>query len=60
MDTRERFLKIYADLPLAFRKEIIAVVDKQPLTWNVVYVEVYNNTKKSMTLLEKLAELKII
>ena len=60
MGLRERFLKIYADLPLAIRKEIILVMDKEPMTWNAVYVEVFNSTSKSTIMLRKLEELKII
>ncbi len=57
---RERFLKIYADIPLNLRKEIILVIDKEPITWNVVYIEVYNKTKKSTEILKKLDALEII
>jgi len=66
---RERFLRIYANLPLGVRKEIIlafeekgegGVIIKQPITWEVAYLEVKNNTPKSEKILEKLEELKII
>ena len=57
---RERFLKLYANLPLNLRKEIILVIDNEPLTWNAAYVEVSNKTVKSNKLLKKLEELKII
>lgn len=60
MSLRERFLKIYANLPLALRGEIILVLDNEPITWNVAYIEVYNNTEKSIKILKKLEELKII
>ena len=60
MELREKFLKIYADLPLNLRKEIILVLDNEPLTWNVVYVEVVNNTSQSKKILIKLKELKIL
>ena len=60
MGLRERFLKIYADLPLALRKEIILVSDKEPLTWNAIYIEVFHTTSKSDMMLKKLEELKII
>jgi hypothetical protein len=60
MALREIFLKIYADIPLNLRKEIILILDKEPLTWNVAYVEVVNNTEKSKQILKKLRELKII
>lgn len=57
---RERFLSIYADIPLNLRKEIILVLDKEPITWNVAYIEVLNNTDKSKDILKKLKKLKII
>lgn len=57
---RERFLKIYANLPLGLRREIILVLDKEPITWNVAYIEIENNTEKGKIVLKKLEELKII
>ena len=59
-DTKEQFLKIYADLPLVLRKEIILVLDKEPVTWNAAYVEVFNNTEESKIMLKKLREMGII
>ncbi|MBL7170022.1 MAG: hypothetical protein ISS48_03310 [Candidatus Aenigmarchaeota archaeon] len=60
MGLRERFLKIYSNLPLGIRREIIVVLDKEPITWNVAYIEVLNKTKKSNEILKKLKMLKII
>ncbi len=60
MDIRESFLKIYANIPLSLRKEIILVLDNEPITWNVAYVEVFNKTDKSKEILQKLSELKLI
>jgi len=57
---RERFLKIYADIPLNMRKEIVMVLDKEPITWNVAYIEISNRTEKSKKILKILMELKII
>ncbi|HLC62857.1 MAG TPA: hypothetical protein VJJ21_00910 [Candidatus Nanoarchaeia archaeon] len=57
---RERFLKIYPNLPLKLRSETIVIIDKEPISWNVAYIEVFNNTQKSMKILKKLDELKII
>ncbi len=56
----ERFLRVYSDLPLNLRREIILVLDKEPITWNVAYLEVSNNTGKSRVILKKLEGLKII
>ena len=57
---RERFLRIYADIPLGLRREIILILDNAPISWNVAFVEVSNKTIKSKTILKKLNELKII
>jgi hypothetical protein len=60
MDKKERFLQIYANLPLNFRSEIIVVVDDEPLTWNAARLEIENDTEKGKEILEKLVELEII
>ena len=60
MELRARFLRIYADLPLNLRREIILVLETMPLTWNAAYVEVLNKNAKSGIILRKLAELGII
>lgn len=61
---REQFLKIYADLPIGVRTEIILTLDNQKITqtitWNAAYLEVTNNTPLGNEILEKLARLEII
>ena len=58
---KEKFLKIYANLPLNVRDEIIYVLKgKGPITWNVAYLEIKNNTKLGEEILHKLDDLKII
>lgn len=58
---RERFLKIYAGLPLNLRDEIILVLpDRGPITWDIAYLEVKKNTKLSEEILKMLNELNII
>ena len=64
MDKKERFYKIYANLPLPIRDEIIAVVSldgqKEPITWKVAKLEIDENTKTGQQILEELDKLKII
>jgi len=58
---REKFIKIYSNLPLGIRQEIILVLeDGGPITWNAAFVEVEANTPLSNEILEKLENLKII
>ena len=59
-ENREKFLRAYANLPLNTRKEIILVLEEQPITWEVAYLEVKNNTSNSEKILKKLEELGII
>lgn len=61
MDRKERFLKVYANLPLNLREEIVLVIDNKPISWNVAYLEIKDNTTKlGDIILEKLDALKII
>lgn len=60
-DRKERFLRIYANLPLGIRQEIILVLnDGKTITWNSAFVEVEADTPLSQVILEKLEKLKII
>lgn len=58
---REKFLKIYANLPLGIRQEIILVLDDRgPISWDVAFIEVKADTPLSTIILEKLEKMKII
>ena len=57
---RENFLKVYANIPLNLRDEIILVFESRPLTWNVAYLEVKANTDTGTKILKELKELKLI
>ncbi|OGD55359.1 hypothetical protein A3E73_01425 [Candidatus Beckwithbacteria bacterium RIFCSPHIGHO2_12_FULL_47_17] len=60
MDKRTKFLKIYADLPLGERSEIVVVVGNEPLSWHAAKLEIEHNTVKGKEVLEILTNLKII
>ncbi len=63
MDTlpKDRFFRVYANLPVGLRDQVIIVLPEVgPMSWNVAYIEVSNNTKLGDTIVEKLVELKII
>ena len=60
MDAKARFSKIYANLPLALREEIVVVVGDEPLTWNAARVEIENGTEKGEEILDKLVSLGIV
>jgi len=61
MGDREKFLKVYSNLPINLRKEVILVLDDNgPISWEVGYLEVENKTKLGDKILKKLSKLKII
>jgi len=61
MKNKDRFLKVYANLPLNLRNEVVLVVaETGPVTWNVAFLEINNETKLGELIIEKLIELKII
>lgn len=57
---KEKFLKIYANIPLGLRSEIICVLEDRPITWDVAFVEIDQDTPKSKIILEKLDKLKLV
>jgi len=61
MENKDRFFKVYSNLPINLRNEVILVLpDKGPITWNVAFLEINNETELGEIILKKLVELKII
>jgi len=57
---KERFFKVYNNLPLEEREMPIIVLDNNPISWKLAYIEISNNTERGKKILEKLLELKLI
>ena len=53
-EDREKFIKVFSDLPEHLRKEIVAVIDDKPYSWNAAYVEVYNKTELGLKILRQM------
>ena len=60
MEGKDRFLRVYANLPISVRREIVAVVDKEPFSLKVAYREIQGDTKLGQMLLQKLIDLELI
>lgn len=55
------FMKVYANLPVGLRNEIIVVMDGLgPITWNVAYIEIANDTELGKKILTRLREMEIV
>jgi len=59
-ESRAKFLNAYANVPSNFRKDVIAIIDKQPYSWETAYFEVREKTKIGEKILNKLKEIKLI
>lgn len=57
---KERFLRLYANLPLSLRREIIAVIDKEPVSWEVAYREINGDTPVGKKIIGQLISLEVI
>ena len=65
MDAKEhkkaQFNKIYANIPLGLRDEIVVVLENnEPLSWNAAKIEIDNDTDKVDEILDKLARLSLL
>ncbi len=66
MDNKEfellkaQFIKVFASIPLPLRKEITAVVNDKPITWEVAYLEVNNNGANAKVILKQLKEIGVL
>lgn len=56
----ERFMRVFASLPLAERELTVVVIDEQPISWNMAYRELSQNTELGRKICAKLVELRII
>jgi hypothetical protein len=60
MKGKDIFLKVYSNLSMDLRKEIILVIDSQPITWAVAYEEISKETELGEKILKKLIEMGFI
>lgn len=61
MEGKERFIKVYSNLPINLRNEVILVLPTAgSITWNVASLEINEETEIGKMILDKLIELKII
>jgi len=52
---------VFANLPINLREEVILVIPgKGPITWQVAFLEVDNDTEMGTMILDKLSDLQII
>lgn len=58
--SKDKFLKVYANLPEPEREQVIAIVDQKTYSWNVAYAEISSNTELGKKILKKIEDLGIL
>jgi len=58
--SKEKFLKVYANLPEPERSQVIAVIDDKTYSWNVAFNEISNDTELGKKILKKIEALGIL
>ena len=56
----ERFMKVYASLPLPERELTVIVIDNKPISWNRTHIEIKNKTELGNQIQKRLEDLDII
>jgi len=58
--SKDKFLKVYANLPDPEREQVIAVIDGKTYSWNVAFREISSDTELGKKILNKIESMKII
>ena len=56
----ERFLKIYNNLPLSERSEVVVIMNSESITWQIARNHISHNTDIGKKIIKALTKLKII
>ena len=63
-EKKMRFLNVYQNLPLNERKNTIVVLEKngkkEPVSWDIAFIEIDQETETGEKILNKLIELNLI
>ena len=58
---RDSFFRFYANLPIGVRREVVLdLSERGPITWEVAYREINENSELGKVILQKLVELGFI
>ena len=58
--SKEKFLKVFANLPEPEREQVIAIIDNKTYSWNVAFNEISNDTELGKEILKKLENMGLL
>lgn len=57
---KAKFLKVYANLPLNAREQVILKYNDEPITWRTAYFEISSDSENAASILAELEKLEFI
>ena len=54
------FFRVYDNIPINTRKELVVIIEDKPITWDIAYKEIKNETHLGNKIFNKLVKLKFI
>jgi len=60
MENAEDFFKVYSGVPIDERKMVVVVINDEPISWNLAYQEIKNNTERGKKIIAVLKKLEVI
>jgi hypothetical protein len=57
---KDRFFKVYSNLPEDVRREVIIVISDKPYSWDSVFIEISNDTDLGHKMLKRLTEMELV
>jgi len=60
LEGKDKFLKVYSNLSMDIRKEVIVLIDKQPISWIIAYEEIEKETDLGKKILKNLIQSRFI
>jgi len=60
MGNKDKFLKVYANLPEPERGQVIVVIDERTYSWNIAYEEISNDTQLGNQILKKMELMRLL
>lgn len=59
-ELKAKFERVYANLPVPERSQVVAVIDDKPYSWDIAYAEISNDTGLGNNILKKMKLLGIL
>ena len=53
-ELKAKFMRVYANLPVPERSQVVAIVEEKPYSWDVAYSEISNNNELGNKILKKM------